>query len=114
MLTLSFVINILIVAPLTWLMLRGAVAMDASFGPDTSARRILACLYGTIGVASGVGLWLLASGQANLAEALAWTLLPMQIVYKLGTWPAVGFQSPVVRTNLGVVVLHSATLVTLL
>ena len=59
------------------------------------------------------GLWLIGSSDTAAALALAWGLLPLQILYKLATWPSLGWRSPVVRTNIGVAAFHVLALVTI-
>ena len=113
MLLFAFVINIMIVTPLTILLLTGSPAMVAVYWPQSDARKILACLYGTIGLLSAWGLLAILTGNLAAAISLAWTLLPFQIVYKICTWPAVGLQSPVVKTNLAVVIFHAIALFTI-
>ena len=78
-----------------------------------AARRILACLYGTIAAASGVALLAKALGWEELFIAITLVLFSMQIVYKLATWPAVGLGSPVVRANLAISALHAVSLAVL-
>ncbi len=113
MLALSLIVNLAIVLPLTAALLARMPAMATVYGPDSPARRILACLYGTIGAVSLWALWLLLTGAPDRAAAIAGPLLVLQIVYKLATAPAVGLRSPVVLTNLAVSLLHGATLATL-
>ncbi|WP_299620667.1 hypothetical protein [uncultured Tateyamaria sp.] len=111
MIALSFLANCLIAFPLVMPMLRRSDAMDAAFGPPSDARRILACIYGTIGLISLFSLFCIAAGYGDFARQIAQTLLPLQIIYKCFTIPAVGLQSVVVKTNIGVSLLHLLTLV---
>lgn len=46
MLALALGLNIVILVPVLWGLAAGQ--MDAAFGPDTDARRILACVYAAI------------------------------------------------------------------
>ena len=113
MLILSLLLNIAVtftVAATLFTARRG----DAPFGPDTPARRILACIYVTIGGASLVFLALILVGQREAAIAGAVTLLSVQIAYKLGTLLAVGPWNPVVLSNLAIAAVHGVTLATLL
>lgn len=113
MLALGFAVNILILTPLTLALLTDRAAMKPVYGPDTDARRILTCVYGAIGIVSLYALVCLGLGQTQTATQLAWTLFPLQIAYKLATACVVGLRSPVVITNLMVVVLLIAVLATL-
>lgn len=110
MLAIAFTLNIAITWPLTWMMLTAHPHMAEAYGPDSDARRILACLYFTIGLASLFALAQMGLGNRAWALHVAWVLFPVQIVYKLATWPAVGLSSPVVVTNLVVVAVLVLTL----
>ncbi|MEM7661041.1 MAG: hypothetical protein AAF292_02235 [Pseudomonadota bacterium] len=109
----SLILNVIITTILPPLMLRASPSMDAVYGPDTDARRILACLYGTIALASIFALAALGAGFDEITRQIVWVLFPLQIAYKLATIPTVGLSSPVVRTNLFVVIVHSVALLTL-
>lgn len=114
MLVLSLIANVAITFAVSLAIWRDSAGIGEVFGSDTPARRILACLYLTIGLASCYALIQLASGQSDIAWSVAKTLFPLQIIYKLMTAIAVGLRHPVVITNLGIVVLHTITLLTLL
>lgn len=108
----SHLVNVVVVTIIPWLILRDAPAMRAVYGPDTPARRILACLYATIALASAVALVATAvSGDAAIALRIAAVLFPLQIIYKLATLPAVGARNPVVISNVAIAALHAITLV---
>jgi hypothetical protein len=80
--------------------------MEVVFGPDSPARRILACVYLAIAAASVVAL-----GFAELRRPIAAILLPLQIGYKLLTLVFVTDRSnPVPWWNLAISVLHGGTL----
>lgn len=113
MLALSFLANCLIVFPVAAAMLRDHAPMTDAFGADTVARRTLVSVYLGIGAISLAALGLMALGRSEVVNSVALGLLPMQIIYKLITVIAVGWASPVVRVDLGVVILHSITLATL-
>lgn len=110
LLTLSHLVNVIIVTIIPVLIARDAPAMRASYGPDSAARRILACLYATIAVASAVALIAQLNGDLALSLVIASVLFPMQITYKLLTLPAVGWTNPVVKSNLAIAALHAVTL----
>lgn len=113
--TLSHLGNLVVVTIIPLLILQNAPAMTAVYGPDTPARRILACLYATIALASGAALLAqFAFGKPELSVQIALVLFPLQIAYKLATVPAVGLHNPVVVSNLAIAVLHSASLAFLL
>lgn len=114
LITLSHIVNVIVVTVIPLLILRNAAAMTAVYGPDTPARRILACLYATIAAASaGALLAQFAFGRPEISVGIAQVLFPLQIAYKLATWPAVGLRNPVVMSNLAISVLHAASLATL-
>jgi hypothetical protein len=103
LLSLSHLVNVIVVTIIPVLIARDSPAMTACYGPDSAARRILACLYATIAIASAVALVGQASGM----------LFPMQIAYKLMTLPAVGWRNPVVKSNIAIALLHTITLTAL-
>ncbi|HIG23603.1 MAG TPA: hypothetical protein EYG02_00860 [Henriciella marina] len=108
---LSHLVNVIIVTIIPWLIYRNAPSMTAVYGPDTPARRILACLYATIALASAVALFCqFGYGLAEVSMQIALVLFPLQIAYKLATAFAVGLGSPVVISNLAIAGLHSASL----
>jgi hypothetical protein len=113
LLTLSHLVNVIVVTVIPVLIARDVPAMTACYGADSAARRILACLYATIAMASAVALIGQASGNTTLSIAIAGVLFPMQITYKLMTIPAVGWRNPVVKSNLAIALLHTATLATI-
>lgn len=109
MLIAALILNLTVLVPLLTLLSRDAASMSVVYGPDTAARRILACLYGVIALASAglVGLVI-----QDFPGAVVWTqgLLAIQILYKLATLPVVGPRNAVVRANLGIAAFHSMAL----
>jgi len=114
LLTLSHLVNVIVVTIIPTLIIRDTPAMAAVYGPDHPARRILTCLYITIAIASAVALASQATGQPALSIRIASVMFPMQIAYKLMTLPAVGARNPVVISNLAIAALHAATLAMLI
>ena len=114
MLTISLITNVLVTFAVTFVIWRNAPRTEIVFGPDTPARRILACVYLTIGIVSLYALAQIGSSNTSAAHAIALTLLPLQIIYKLMTAIAGGLRHPVVLANLAIVVLHGATLISML
>ena len=114
MLTLSLGLNALIVFPVSLGMLSGTPGMVAAFGPDSDARQILASVYLAIGLVSLAAMIGLMSEYRDIIIPMAAGLLMMQVVYKLITVATVGLGSPVVLTNIAVIVVHTATLISLL
>ena len=81
--------------------------LDAVFGPDTPARRILASLYLAIAVASLTAL-LFPPFRMNIVVVL----LPLQILYKtLTIFFVADKRNPVPWWNLVISLLHVASLV---
>lgn len=107
---ISFIANALITFTVAASIWRGGADMDAAFGPDSPARRILASVYVAIGAVSFYALIQLLAGQTEIAKPIGLTLFPLQIFYKLLTVRTVGLHSPVVRANLAVVALLTVTL----
>ena len=92
----------------------GDAAMDGAYGPDTPARRILACLYLAILLASLAALVSAAFAklEGEAFAAFAWAsvaLFAVQVVYKVATAAAVGLANPVVVANLAIAALHAVT-----
>ena len=113
--TLSHIVNLVVVTIIPILILRNTPEMTEVFGQDTPARRILACLYATIASASGLALLMqFAFQHPEWSAQIALVMFPLQIVYKLATLPAVGIRNPVVISNLAIAALHSAAVWTLL
>ena len=110
---LSHLVNVMVAGTVALLIRRGGAAADRAFGPGTDARRILACLYGAIAAASGVAI-AAQPLDPDLPVRIALVLFPLQILYKLATWPAVGWRSPVVRANLAISALHALSLAVIL
>lgn len=110
MLTISLLVNAVIVFPVSYGMLSGQPGMDAVFGTTSAARHILASVYLGIGLVSVAGLAGLALGQSQYVVPMAAGLLVMQVTYKLITVVTVGLASPVVLTNIAVIGVHAVTL----
>ena len=110
---LSHLVNVLVAGTVALLIRRGGMAASAAYGPDTDARRILACLYGAIAAASGAAI-AAQPLDPDLPVRIALVLFPLQILYKLATWPEVGWRSPVVRANVAIAALHAVSLAAIL
>lgn len=107
---LSLILNILITFTVTLAIWQDHAAMTEVYGPDTPARRILACLYAAIGIVSLYALIQLPLGNSETTRTIVLTLFPLQILYKLLTAAALWIAHPVVLVNLAVVVLLAVTL----
>lgn len=111
LIVLSHLVNVVVVTIIPYLIFRNSPSMTAVYGPDSPARRILACLYATIAVASGAALLAqFAFGRTDVSIAIALVLFPMQILYKVATAFTVGAGNPVVISNLAIAALHSGGL----
>ncbi|WP_299551865.1 hypothetical protein [uncultured Tateyamaria sp.] len=100
MLVAALGLNLIILVPVISGLMNGT--MNEAFGPDTDARRILACVYAAIALASAA-LITLHIGNHSWAVPMSFALFGVQITYKLATVVVVGLGSPVVLTNLVVV-----------
>ena len=102
MLVAALILNLIILVPLVFALTSGHAKMDAAFGPDSDARRILTCVYAAIGVISAdlIALHLI---NHHWAVPMTVALFAVQLTYKLATVAAVGRASPVVVTNMVVV-----------
>jgi hypothetical protein len=114
MVYISHAANVLILIAVCAALFRGDAGMDGAFGPDTPARRILACVYFAILVTSLYALIRAGFGAPHIAVQIAMVLFPLQIAYKLLTAIAVGLDNSVVVANLAVVALHTVTMIVLL
>lgn len=111
LITVSHIVNLVVVTLIPWLIARDTPAMAAVYGPDSPARRILACLYATIALASGIALASHAlTASPALSLRIAAVMFPLQIIYKLATVPAVGLRNPVVQSNVAIALLHTVSL----
>ncbi|MEO1779288.1 MAG: hypothetical protein AAFU63_10900 [Pseudomonadota bacterium] len=112
MLMAALIFNLVVLVPVLVSLASGAAGLDAAFGPDTDARRILASVYAAIGIVSA-GLIALHVAQHPWAVPMTVALFAVQITYKLMTLVTVGIGSPVVITNLVVVAVQAAALAAL-
>lgn len=109
MIAISLILNLVVLGPVTVGLLRQTPGLEPAFGPDSPARRILLAVYLSIAGLSVVLLALLALAPA-MAGQMALSLLALLIIYKALTVPLVGLRNPVVKTNVAVMIFHSATI----
>ncbi len=104
MVTLSLVLNLLVLVPVCFSLLVRASWVDGAFGPESPARGILLSIYLAIGIASA-GLLFAKDPR------LALPLLAVQVLYK-GTTPFTvkTLRNPVVISNLLIAAVHAGTL----
>jgi hypothetical protein len=107
---LSLIVNVLVAGymgtAIGFSLDRALPGLDEVFGPDTPARRILACLYLAIAVTS-----IVAIANVNLRLPIILVLFPLQILYKLLTLFFVADRrNPVPWCNLAISGLHAASL----
>jgi len=110
MLYLSLGTNLAIMVPLCWMILRDHRTVRAVLGPDSPARRIAACLYGSIALLSLLGLYAWPTGHDETAMAVVLGVLPLQILTALLSALALSWRNPAVRLQLGLAALHAVTL----
>ena len=105
MITLSLLLNIFVLIPVSLGLMTDAVWARETYGENTPARGILLSIYLAILV---VSLALLFIGQPVAVASL----LLVQIVYKVTAPFTVGtIRNPVVISNILIAAFHSATLV---
>lgn len=105
--SISYIVNIVVAGTLGCLLFfnQGGRIVRV-FGPNTSSRQILSCLYLSIAIFSVVGLV-----HQDYFLKVALVLFPMQIVYKLLTLIAVrDRKNPVPYANLAISILHAFSL----
>lgn len=107
MLTISLLLNILVLIPICYLILTNNVRMVETLGEFNPARGILLAIYMTILIAS-IGLLIFPDAKFSMA------LLLMQIVYKLLTPVTVKtLKHPFVISNILIAVVHLVTIYSL-
>ncbi len=114
MMTISFCVNLVVLAFVVPQLWSGTAGMDAAFGPNTPARRTLTCVYAAIWMTSLIAIIATMTGRVEQAVTLAIGLFSVQIIYKLMTVLAVGMANPVVVANLPIAILHVVTLTLIL
>jgi hypothetical protein len=107
---LSLVVNILVAGymglAIGFRLKQMLPGMDEVFGPDTTSRQILACLYLAIAVCSIVAL-----ADSSLRLPIILVLFPLQIFYKvLSAFLVTERNNPVPKANLAISILHCVSL----
>ena len=104
MITLSLLLNVVVLVPVCWGIMSGAQWADGAYGGTSAARGILLAIYLAILIAS-------AGLLVRPVPAAVAALLAVQVVYKVVTPFTVGtIDNPVVLSNLGIAAVHLATL----
>jgi hypothetical protein len=108
----SLMVNIVVFGLLPIALLGRSVTMLNTYGPDTAARRTLACVYGSIAIVSFVALISMPILRStDVLTQVATTLLPFQILFIcLARW-SLGRGNPVANANIAIAALHSLALV---
>jgi hypothetical protein len=108
LLVVSLVVNVAVLVPVTFVLLRDGEPARFAWGPRTEGRQILLAIYLSILVLSCA---LLVWDEPRMAAGL----LLAQVIYKLLSPLTVGtLKNPVVVSNLAIAALHSVTLNALL
>lgn len=104
MITLSLLLNIVVLVPVCYGLITDAAWAQESYGQSSAARGILLSVYVAILL---VSLGLLFRGDLKFVAAL----ILVQIIYKVTTPLTVGtFHNPVVISNLLIAAFHAVTL----
>ena len=107
MITVSLIMNILVLIPISWLLFSNTQQALKIYGESTVARRILLSIYLAILIASV--FFLFFQDPKMIAS-----LLLIQVIYKFLTPFIVGqFTHPVVMSNISIAIVHSVTLGTI-
>ena len=101
--------NIVILIPVIGILFFSPERASYVFGDLTDGRLILTSVYAAIALVS-TGLIALVLLGAPWALPMCLALFSVQITYKLLTVPLIGLESPVVMTNLLVVIVQLAAL----
>jgi len=105
MITLSLLLNVAVLVPVTYGIVTGSDWAAEAYGPESPARGILLAVYVAI-LAGSIGFLF------RPVPDLVAVLLALQIVYKLISPLSVGtIQNPVVVSNLAIAAFHSVTLI---
>ena len=105
--TVSLVLNVVVLIPVCVGLLRNASWVEGAFGPRQPGRQILLAVYLSILALSALLL-------VHPLHDVALGLLLAQVIYKVlspftgGTW-----RNPVVLSNLGIAAVHAATVASL-
>ena len=107
---LSLIVNVLVAGSMGlaigFRLQRILPRLDEIFGPDTTSRQILACLYLAIAVSSMVAL-----ADSSLRLRIIVVLFPLQIFYKiLSAFFVTERRNPVPQANLAISILHGISL----
>jgi hypothetical protein len=110
-LVVSLMVNIVVFGLLPVALLGQGITMLNTYGPDTAARRTLACVYGSIALVSFAALFSTAlTSETTLLKHIATVLLPFQILFIcLSRW-SLGSGNPVANANLAIAALHTIAL----
>jgi uncharacterized membrane protein (DUF441 family) len=107
MITLSLLLNIAVLLPVTRGIIANAAWVEAAYGPPSPARGIVLAVYLAILAGSALLLW-------KPLPQMVVALLLVQIAYKLLTPVTVGtLDNPVVLSNLAIAAFHALTLLTI-
>jgi hypothetical protein len=107
LLTVSLVLNVVVLMPVCFGLVRNAAWVETAFGPKQPGRQILLSVYLSILVLSA-GLLIHPLPDAALGLLLA------QIIYKVISPITVGtLRNPVVLSNLGIAGVHAVTVASL-
>ena len=104
MLTISLLLNIVVLIPVCIGIVSNAAWVQSAYGQRSPARDILLSIYIAVALISAALLYF-----QNVL--MASSLLAVQIIYKVGTpWTVGNLRNPVVISNLVIAAVHTATL----
>lgn len=109
MIIFALAFNIVVLMPVVLVLMLDLPSAEQGLGPVTDSRLILTSIFIAIAVVSAA-LIAMHLGRMTWAMPMSVALFAVQITYKLITVPMVGISSPVVITNLVVVVLQLVAL----
>lgn len=107
-LSASLIINIVVLVPVCILIARDNLDARRVFGPQSTARQILLCIYLAILAAS-----ITAMSNSYRMVAIAVPLLAIQVFYKtLSVFIIIDKSTPVLWFNLAIAIFHAWTIYT--
>ena len=106
-LVVSLMVNVVVFGLYPIALLGHGVTMLNAYGPDTPARRTVACIYGSLAVLSFAALVSVAVlRETSVLVQIATVILPFQILFIALTRWSIGGRNPLANANLAIAALH--------
>ena len=110
-LVVSLMVNIVVFGLLPIALLGHGFTMRDTYGPDTAARRTLACVYAALAIVSFAALLTMPIlGTTQFIVTIASTILPFQILFIALSRYAIGGGNAVANALTAIAALHTLSL----